>query len=115
MVKGSNPFCLYHWRKRGLYLYASTEGILRNALKQLPFSLGRPERILLEEGDLLRIDSEGHRSMEFFQPQSSFSQRQDYADIWEDSYGWTPEEVDWLIREGVTQEEIDAYFYCGEV
>lgn len=21
VVKGSNPFCLYHWRKRGLYLY----------------------------------------------------------------------------------------------
>lgn len=53
--------------------------------------------------------------MEFFQPQPSFSQRQDYADIWEGSYGWTPEEMDWLIREGVTQEEIDAYFYCGEV
>lgn len=115
VVKGSNPFCLYHWRKRGLYLYASTEGILRNALKQLPFSLERPERIFLEEGDLLRIDSEGRRGMEFFQPQSPFSQRQDYADIWEGSYGWTPEEVDWLIREGVTQEEIDAYFYCGEV
>ena len=35
IVKGNNPLCLYHWPKLGLYLYASTEDILKRALQEI--------------------------------------------------------------------------------
>ena len=28
IVRGNNPFCLYHWPEQGLYLYASTQAVL---------------------------------------------------------------------------------------
>lgn len=136
IVKGSNPFCLYHWRKQGLYLYASTEEILQTTLQRLPFSLGRPEKIALKEGDILQIDADGLRSMEQFEPQyyygMPFPYYQSYRySLWDmdtaqDSYvnelksvacafGYTPEDIDWLIREGVRPEEIEEYFYSGEL
>lgn len=135
IVKGSNPFCLYHWRKRGLYLYASTEEILQTALRRLPFSFGRPEKIVLKEGDILRIAPDGCRSMEQFDPQYygfHFPYYRPYGySLWDmdtaqDSYvnelksvasafGYTPGDIDWLIREGISPEEIEEYFYSGEL
>lgn len=32
-VKGDNPICIYHFEKLGVYIYASTEPILKSALK----------------------------------------------------------------------------------
>ena len=32
IVRGNNPFCLYHWPERGLYLYASTQAVLDAAV-----------------------------------------------------------------------------------
>lgn len=43
LVKGDNPLCLYHYPRLGVYLYASTEEILRKALRKQ--GLGRPKRI----------------------------------------------------------------------
>lgn len=34
-IKGDNPMCIYHYEKLGFYIYASTEPILKSALKQL--------------------------------------------------------------------------------
>lgn len=34
IVKGSNPMCLLHFEEIGLYVYASTESIMKNALKK---------------------------------------------------------------------------------
>ena len=44
-IKGDNPMCLYHYPEQGLYIYASTEEILRNALQRLPFPFGTPMRV----------------------------------------------------------------------
>lgn len=33
-VKGDNPMCIYHFRDKGVYIYASTEEILQKALKR---------------------------------------------------------------------------------
>lgn len=39
-VKGDNPLCLYHFPRTGVYLYASTEEILKCALTRLRLRLG---------------------------------------------------------------------------
>ena len=31
------------------------------------------------------------------------------------AFGYTPEDIDWLIREGISPEEIEEYFYSGEL
>ena len=57
-VKGDNPLCLYHYPELGLYLYASTEEILRNAIGKMRLA-GQPESITLHCGDILKIDAHG--------------------------------------------------------
>ena len=32
IVRGNNPFCLYHWPEQGLYLYTSTQAVLDAAV-----------------------------------------------------------------------------------
>ena len=40
VVRGDNPFTLFHFEKLGFYIYASTEPNLKSALKQLNMKLG---------------------------------------------------------------------------
>ena len=58
-VKGNNPMCIYHYPAVKLYVYASTEEILKKAMLQSQLRLGKPEKISLFSGELLRIDTEG--------------------------------------------------------
>ena len=58
-VKGENPLTLLHYPALGLYLYASTEGILLTALKTLGMSRLKSEIIQPESGEILRIDRFG--------------------------------------------------------
>ena len=44
VVRGDNPFTLFHFEKLGFYIYASTEPILKTALKQLNLKLASPPR-----------------------------------------------------------------------
>ena len=56
IVKGSNPMYLLHFETIGLYVYASTETIMKKALKQLGLHKFESKRIDAAEGDILRID-----------------------------------------------------------
>ena len=56
VVKGDNPFCLYHYPSLGLYLYASTEEILRQAVSRMDLGAYLHSRIPLDCGQILRID-----------------------------------------------------------
>ena len=56
IVKGDNPFCLYHYPSLGLYLYASTEEILRQAVSRMDLGAYLHSRIPLDCGQILRID-----------------------------------------------------------
>ena len=69
-VKGDNPLCLYHYPELGLYLYASTEEILRNAIGKMRLA-GQPESITLHCGDILKIDAHGRMDHARFSPRSS--------------------------------------------
>ena len=136
-IKGDNPMCLYHYPERGIYIYASTEEILRTAMRQLPFSLGLPVRVDLTCGDILKIDKRGHQERSCFNTANLFPSMykpwMDFAfetvDIGkgnslEDHYledlkavamlhGLYPQEIDRLIADGFTTDDIEEMLYCG--
>lgn len=59
IVKGDNPFCLYHYPREGLYLYASTEAILQQALRRMPGKFGLRQMISVACGEILKIAADG--------------------------------------------------------
>ncbi len=112
--------------KRRLYLYASTEALLTEALAKLPLIAEKPQKIDLDQGSILRIDPDGIRTMEHFDTTniavSSFRRPLGIYDRFyidelksiSHAFGYTPEDIDSLIRDGITPEEIEDYFYEGE-
>ena len=52
----------------GLYVYASTETIMKKALKQLGLYKFESKRIDTDEGDILRIDRNGKITRSKFEP-----------------------------------------------
>ena len=132
-IKGDNPMCIYHYEKLGFYIYASTEPILKTALKQLNMKLGKPTKVKLDCGEILKIDAEGHLSRSQFDDSKIFlgySHWPRYYSrpaVWEpvqDSqasyiddlksvatyYGIWPEDIDEMLADGVTPEEIEGLF-----
>ena len=66
IIKGNNPLTLYHFPRMGLYVYASTEQILKKGLKKGMPRVEQPFEVMLREGDILRIDRQGQYSVERF-------------------------------------------------
>ena len=66
LVKGNNPLSLYLLPNLGIYLYASTKEILDNALDKLKLSQEPRAEIVVHQGDILKIDSQGKRSLSRF-------------------------------------------------
>lgn len=134
-VKGDNPMCIYHYPARGLYLYASTETILKKAIRRLPFDLGTPVPVEIHCGELLCIDRLGKISRSNFDASNLFPRLYDPLAAWtqfqpfsepkvEEDYlndlkaiaachGLFPEDVDKLLADGFTAEDVEEYIYCG--
>lgn len=136
-IKSNNPLCIYHWRDRGLYLYASTEDILKSALARMPFDFGIPEHVEINEGDMMKIARNGEIATAQFSLKNLYSYGpysypySHYLDDWytqpirtESSYkdilksmaqtfGYSPEDVDMLLSEGFTLQDIEDFFYEG--
>lgn len=136
-IKGDNPMCLYHYPERGLYVYASTEEILCAALQRVPFSLGTPVRVDLTCGDILQIDKHGRQARSSFDTNKLFHRmyepwmdfgfhssvssvssgvKSSYLDDLKSIamyYGFYPEEIDKLIADGFTTDDIEEMLYCG--
>lgn len=132
-VMGNNPMCIYHFPALGIYVYASTEAILLKALHRLSFLTGKQEKIHIFCGDILRIDSKGRITQSTFDdskmasgygpawsfwPNCSFGYGRDDTYLSDlkavaSCYGIYPEDVDALLRDGVSMEEIEEYIYCG--
>ena len=66
LIKGNNPLVLYLFPDLGIYLYASTDEILDNALNKLKLSQEPRAEIIVHQGDILKIDSRGKRSLSRF-------------------------------------------------
>ena len=139
-VKGDNPLCLYHYPELGLYLYASTEEILRNAIGKMRLA-GQPESITLHCGDILKIDAHGRMDHARFSPSKFLCAFSSY--FWPQSpmpvpakrhvpedpeaayldelrtianwYGYDNTLVDTWLADGFSTDEIEDFLYCGEL
>lgn len=137
IVKGDNPFCLYHFPKRRLYIYASTEVILKAALKRLGMMDGT--EIPVHSGEILQIRMDGSIQRDHFDDMPLMTDWYPdwrmhwwYDDYWTRppkqtvshleelktvaiAFGYSPEDVDLLAGQGFTAEEIEEFFYGGEL
>ena len=139
-VKGDNPLCLYHYPELGLYLYASTEEILRNAIGKMRLT-STPEQVNLICGDILKIDAQGEQMQTTFSTEQFFCTWSPY--FWPQSamsvparaktlddpdaaylnelktianwYGYDNAVVDTWLEEGFSTDEIEEFLYCGEL
>ena len=130
VVRGDNPFALFHFEKLGFYIYASTEPILKSALKQLNLKLGKPTKVKLDCGEILRIDAAGNMTRsqfddtKIFLGYSHWPRYYSRPAVWETVqdpqasyiedlksvaayYGIWPEDIDEMLADGVTPEEIE--------
>ena len=131
-VRGDNPMSLYHFPRKGLYLYASTETILMKALSQLGMVGEMATRVDLRSGDILKIDAAGVMTRARFDDSNlctyyprysscytydSFG-RNTYADELKSvarCFGFEPESIDRLLHLGFQPEEIEEFMYAGEI
>ena len=135
IVRGNNPFCLYHFPAQGFYIYASTKEILNAALRKFRKHIpsGRFEEITVKEGEILRLSTDGNRKTQTFSLNYSYPLAA-YFPLCLDTYyprvfgadsyvrelkniagafGYLPEDVDNLLADGFTPEEIEECFYEG--
>lgn len=136
IVKGDNPFCLYHYPAMGIYLYASTEDILKRALSRIRVPFRHPESIHLSCGEILCIDLIGNIGRQKFNDSKLFTSW--YSPLWTPyyprtnfvpeadeyleelksvamSFGYTPEDIETLHRQGFALEELEEFLYGGEL
>ena len=124
LVKGDNPITLIHFPEYGLYVYASTTAILNVAMKAVKFS-GVCNEVKVNDGDIIRIDSDGKLSVSTFETQVQHFDWHylyrlydyDYGDMDEDytndllmicgCYGVAREDVELLLELGYTTDEIE--------
>lgn len=139
-VRGDNPLCLYHYPELGLYLYASTEEILRNAIGKMRLA-GTPESVTLHCGDILKINAQGEQMQTTFSTEQFFCTWSPY--FWPQSaipvparaktlddpetaylaelrtianwYGYDNAVVDTWLADGFSTDEIEEFLYCGEL
>ena len=119
IVKGSNPICLLHFEALGIYIYASTESIMKNALKKIGFHKLDVEKIEVVEGNILKIDESGNVSRAEFDYLTASSNygwyySADYYSIHEELllaycglYNVQAEDVELLLNYGYSVMEIE--------
>jgi len=121
IIKGSNPMCLLHFESLGLYIYASTESIMKNALKRMGLHKFASVKIEVVEGDILRIDKNGEITRSEFEPKlyrskhmNWYGDNEPYYSIHEElllaycgCYGVDSSDVELLLEYGYTCDEIE--------
>ena len=111
--------CLLHFEALGIYIYASTESIMKNALKKVGFHKFDAEKVEVVEGDILKIDENGivsRAEFEYLNSSSYFGwyNSADYYPIHEElllaycgCYGVDSSDVELLLDYGYTADEIE--------
>ncbi len=121
IIKGNNPMCLLHFEALGLYIYASTESIMKNALKRVGLHKFAYEKIEVVEGDILHIDKDGMITRSKFDPKlyrskymSWYGDDEPYYGVHEElllaycgCYGVDSSDVELLLEYGYTCDEIE--------
>lgn len=110
LVKGSNPMCLLHFAQLGLYIYTSTESIMKKALQKASFHKYSFEVLNIEEGTILKIDRYGFLTCSTFEVQENFrfGKWADWYDELEEEYYSQQEELllEMCSCYGVTEEDV---------
>ena len=136
--------CLLHFPVLGLYVYASTESIMKKALQKVGLHKFAMDRVETDNGDILCIDRSGEIARSEFQPKiyrSKYGSWYDYDDspyynmheeillAYCGCYGVDSEDVELLLEYGYTCDEIeemlmdtnllhealrDVKYMCGE-
>lgn len=132
-VKGDNPLCLLQFPSLGLYVYASTEAILRMALNGLRLNREPSKKIAVDGGEILWIAPDGARLSEHFAWEDSYfsdwyfnrrgghlcapgisrAERQYLRELKNiASYlGYSGEEIDAMLADGWSTDEIEEAIY----
>ena len=110
IIKGSNPMCLLQFEVLGLYVYASTESIMKNALKKVGMLNFPYTKIETVHGDIIRIDSSGIITRSEFEGKEDFryTSFMRYYDDWKDDYYTQHEQLlfDMCNCYGVDEDDI---------
>lgn len=139
-VKGDNPMCIYHFKEKGIYIYASTEEILLKAIGKMKTKPGRYQKIDITCGDILTIDKYGNISKSTFSTDNldgfnfasyfwrtaiprcevaskkNKSYQEEYIERLktEAEYcGYSPSLIDALLADGFSTDDIEEMLYCG--
>ena len=72
IIKGSNPMYLLHFEMLGIYIYASTESIMKNTLRKVNMLSFPYTRIETVHGDIIKIDSNGCITRSEFENKEDF-------------------------------------------
>lgn len=132
IIKGNNPLTLYHFTRMGLYVYASTEQILKKGLKKGMPRIEQPLEVMIREGDILRIDRQGQYTVERFDTHNLwdgtahfswpywgvYTGQNEYINDLKSvasAYGCTPHDIDVFLSCGLCPEEVEEILCCGEV
>lgn len=131
LIKGDSPLCILHFPIEEMYVFASTEEILFKAIVDTKlFSAlkkGEFEEVKVDCGDILKICSDGTLVYDKFDYNiyngrhwwdygfvgRGFSQN-DYIDDLKAvaAYqGFSPDDIDVLLKNGFSLEEIESYIY----
>ena len=126
IVKGDSPLCLLRFPRTGVFVYASTFEILKEAR----ISMKGAENIEIESGEIVKIDRNGQMTRTRFddyklrQPMwrglgvsSCCDSRFDLDDLKQTAawMGYPTEIVERYARRGYLPEEIKGLLYDGEI
>ena len=130
LIKGDSPLHILHFPKSKIYVYASTEAILFKAIVDTPLfaelKKGEYNEVAILEGDIIKITPSGKLEKSRSDFCNYFGRGWWEIDLTErpitEAYiedlkymaafqGIEPEEVDELIKEGFSLDEIEEYLY----
>ena len=132
LIKGDNPLTIAYFPKVGVYVYASTAEILNKALARCGNWLGRGEKVAVEMGDIVKIDSNGRITRGTFDASKFYRSSWGYWDTplyprlpqsevehlpllksVAKAFGFTGEMIDRLLEQGFSTDDIENLLYEG--
>lgn len=138
-IKGDSPLTIVHIPELKIYVYASTDEILYTSLMRCGLfeyiKQNKHINIKINDGDILKIDSNGKISKGNFKPYkivNTFNFRKwyeydapeeldpfdEYAQLIIDmagGFGYSADDIQELLDSGHTLEDIEEYLYTGEL
>ena len=121
IIKGSNSMFLIHFETLGLYVYASTESIVKKALKEIGWQVFPYDKIQIVEGEIIKINRSGFLSRSEFEVHNFtkfanwyYEDEEEYYYTMHEQllfdycncYGVDPDDVELLLDYGYTCEEM---------